>query len=285
MTRATSAPGRVKQITSAANPLIKDIRLLEKKRHREETDSFLAEGMKLIIDAMDQGWQVRTLIHAASQKGHAPLEALVARCVAHGTDVLVVPEKLLGTITRRDNPQMAAAVIKRRFANAATLAKDRSSVLVALDRVRDPGNLGTIIRTADAVGAGGVILVGETTDPFATETVRATMGSIFSVPIAKMTADAFAGFSRSAWQGQIIGTHLEGSVDFRVPDYGDGPILLLMGNEQAGLAEPLVPLCTRLVRIPQAGRADSLNLAVATALCLYEARRHAFPIQQAGDTP
>lgn len=283
MTRAIGAPGRVKQITSAANPLIKDIRLLEKKRHREETDSFLAEGMKLIIDAIDQGWHVRTLIHAASQKGQQRLEALVARCVAQGTDVLIVPEKLLGTITRRDNPQMVVAVIGRRFADPADWGSDPTSVVVALDRVRDPGNLGTIIRTADAAGARGVMLVGETTDPFATETVRASMGSIFAMPIAKMTVDGFTAAARD-WPGQIIGTHLEGSVDFRVPDYERGPTILLMGNEQAGLAEPLVPLCTPLVRIPQVGGADSLNLAVATALCLYEARRHAFAIEGSGDT-
>lgn len=125
-----------------------------------------------------------------------------------------------------------------------------------------------------------MILVGETTDPFATETVRATMGSIFAVPVTRMTVDAFKAFA-GQWPGQIVGTHLEGAVDYRVPAYAEGPVLLLMGNEQAGLPDDLAALCTTLIRIPQAGRADSLNLAVATALALYEARRHAFPV--AGD--
>jgi len=280
MASPIAAPGRVKEVTSAANPIIKDIRLLEKKRHREETNSFLAEGMKLIIDAMNAGWRLKTLIHAASAKGNEAVTALATRAVAAGADVLIVPERLLGQITRRDNPQMVVGVMQRRFADAASIRPGADDLWIALDRVRDPGNLGTIIRTADAGGARGVILVGETTDPFATETVRATMGSIFAVPVARMTAEAFKGFAGD-WPGQIIGTHLEGSVDYRVPDYASGPILLLMGNEQAGLPADLADLCTTLIRIPQAGRADSLNLAVATGLALYEARRHAFAV--AGD--
>lgn len=275
MNASIRAPGRVKEVTSAANPIIKDIRLLDKKRHREETNSFLAEGMKLIIDAIDMGWRLKTLIHAASAKGHEPVTALASRAVASGADVVIVPERVLGQITRRDNPQMVVGVLERRFADAATIKPGNDDVWIALDRVRDPGNLGTIMRTADAAGASGVMLIGETTDPFAAETVRATMGSIFTVPIARLSPDAFAGFA-SRWPGQIIGTHLAGAVDYRLPDYAAGPILLLMGNEQAGLPDDLAALCTTLVKIPQAGNADSLNLAVATALCLYEARRHAF---------
>lgn len=233
--------------------------------------------MKLIIDAIDNGWRLKTLIHAASARDNEAVTKLAARAVALEADVIIVPERVLGQITRRDNPQMVAGVLERRFADPARIEAGNDDVWIALDRVRDPGNLGTIIRTADAGGASGVILVGETTDPFSTETVRATMGSIFAVPLARMDTDRFAGFA-GRWSGQIVGTHLEGSVDFRVPDYAQGPILLLMGNEQAGLPDDLAALCTTLVRIPQAGRADSLNLAVATALCLYEARRHAFPI-------
>lgn len=281
MSRTIAAPGRVKEIASAANPIIKDIRLLDRKRHREQTDSFLAEGMKLIIEALDAGWRLKTLIHAASAKGNDAVAALAARAVARGADVVVVPERLLGQITRRDNPQMVAGVLGRRLADPASIAPTAGDVWIALDRVRDPGNLGTIIRTADAAGARGVMLVGETTDPFATETVRATMGSIFAVPVGRTDRAGFAALA-GRWPGQVVGTHLEGTVDYRVPDYSAGPVLLLMGNEQAGLPEDLAALCSTLVRIPQAGRADSLNLAVATALCLYEARRHAFPVPREG---
>ena len=145
-------------------------------------------------------------------------------------------------------------------------------VWVALDRVRDPGNLGTVIRTVDAVGARGVILVGEATDPFSLETVRATMGSIFAVPVAKVSQDAFLAWRRN-FRGLVAGTHLKGAVDYRSVDFRDKPVLLLMGNEQQGLTEELAAACDRLVRIPQAGRADSLNLAVATGVMLFEVRR------------
>lgn len=279
-----AAPGRVKEITSAANPIIKDIRLLEKKRHREEANAFLAEGMKLVIDAMDAGWRLKTLIHAASQRGNGPMDALAARAVASGADVLIVPERLLATITRKDNPQMVAGIIERRFLDAGAIRPSKDDVWIALDRVRDPGNLGTIIRTADAAGAKGIILVGETTDPFATETVRATMGSVFAVPVARVSQEGFAALCRR-WPGQIVGTHLKGSVDYRLPDYARGPVMLLMGNEQAGLTDELAGLCTTLVRIPQAGQADSLNLAIATAIALYEIRRHAFPVSGTGGQP
>src|SRR6185312_9208825 len=151
-------------------------------------------------------------------------------------------------------------------------------VWVALDRVRDPGNLGTVIRTVDAVGAKGVILVGETTDPFSLETVRATMGSIFAVPVAKATAEAFLAW-RKNFPGLVVGTHLKGAVDYRTVDFSGKPVVLMMGNEQQGLPDTLAESCDRLLRIPQAGRADSLNLAVATGVMLYEIRRGALKLE------
>jgi len=274
MSEAIRAPGRVKEVTSLANPIIKDIRLLEKKRHRDETGTFLAEGMKLVIDAIENGWTIRTLIYAKAGRGQDNVEKLAARCLAKGADVLIVSEKVLGAIARRDNPQMVMGVFEQRWTAPAAIRPTGNEVWVALDRVRDPGNLGTIIRTADAVGAKGVILVGQTTDPFATETVRATMGSIFAVPLTRMAEADFIAFA-GKWPGTVAGTHLKGAVDYREPDYTGKPVLLLMGNEQAGLTEDLAAACTVLIKIPQAGRADSLNLAIATGVSLFEIRRHA----------
>ena len=270
--------GRIKEVTSLSNPIIKDIRLLDKKRHREETKQFIAEGMKLVIDAIEQGWQLRTLIFAASQKETEAIQNLVSRCTALGTDVLVVPEKVLGAITRRDNPQMVVGIFAQQMIEVSRIEPSQEDVWVALDRVRDPGNLGTIMRTADAVGAKGIILVGETTDPFATETVRATMGSIFAMPVCRMDEAAFITFAQN-WQGLVVGTHLEGSVDYREPEYAGRSTLLIMGNEQSGMPPNLVETCHKLIRIPQVGRADSLNLAIATGVCLYEVRRHSLSLE------
>lgn len=270
--RALRAPGRVHEVTSLANPIVKSIRALAQRKHRDETKSFLAEGQKLAIDALDGGWTVRTLVFAKAARGNASVEKLAARVVASGGDVLEVSAKVLEAITRRDNPQAVVAVVGQRFTPLEKLAPEAGDVIVALDRVRDPGNLGTVIRTADSVGAKAVVLVGETTDPFGLEAVRATMGSVFAVPVARAGAESFLGW-RQRFPGLVIGTHLKGNVDFRRVKPGDKPVLLLMGNEQAGLPDALAEACDVLARIPQAGRADSLNLAVATAVMLFELRR------------
>ncbi len=272
----TRRVGQVKEVTSLANPIIKDIRSLALKKYRDAEGAFMAEGLKLVIDALDLGWAIRTLVFAKSQRGNAAVEKAAARTVAAGGLVLEVPEKVLVAITRRDNPQAVLGVFSQRWTALGDIRPKDGDVWVALDRVRDPGNLGTVIRTADAVGAKGVILVGETTDPYSLETVRATMGSIFAVPVARCDAEAFVGWKKAA-RARLVGTHLKGSGDYRTPDYATGPVVLLMGNEQQGLPDGLAAACDTLIRIPQAGRADSLNLAVATGVALYEVRRHALP--------
>jgi len=108
-------------------------------------------------------------------------------------------------------------------------------------------------------------------------TVRATMGSIFAVPVARAGAEAFLDWRRG-FPGLVAGTHLEGAVDYRSVEFRGRPVLLLMGNEQQGLPEALASACDSLLRIPQAGRADSLNLAVATGVMLFEIRRHALTL-------
>ena len=268
--------GQVKEITSLTNPIVKDIRALALKKFRDQQNAFMAEGLKLVIDALDLGWTIKALVFAKSQQGNASVGKVAARAVAAGALVLEVTEKVLGAITRRDNPQMVIGVFEPRWKQLKDIRPAANELWLALDRVRDPGNLGTIMRTADAVGASGVILVGETTDPFSLETVRATMGSVFAIPVAKTTVEGFLAW-RKTTTARLVGTHLKGSVDYRTVDYTNGATILLMGNEQQGLPPELADACDALIRIPQAGRADSLNLAVATGVALYEIRRHALP--------
>ena len=265
--------GQVKEVTSLANPIVKDIKALMNKKAREETGSFIAEGLKLIIDALELGWTIRTLIYSKAAKGKPLVEKVAAKTVASGGLVLEVSEKVMASIVRRDNPQMVAGVFEQRWRPLADVKPKTGETYVALDRVRDPGNLGTIIRTADAVGASGVILVGDCTDPFAVETVRATMGSVFAMPVSRATVEEFIAW-RKGTDVNVVATHLAGSVDYRIVDYARKPVVVLMGNEQSGLPEELATKADTRVRIPQEGRADSLNLAIATAVMLYEARRH-----------
>ncbi|MBP0616313.1 TrmH family RNA methyltransferase [Jiella mangrovi] len=273
---ALAAPGRIKEISSVSNPIVKDIRALAQKRHRDETGLFLVEGLKLVLDGIESGWDLATLVvsKAALQGGSEVLTRAVSRAVGLGADVVEASAKVLEAIARRDNPQAAIGVFRRQLMPISRIRLQPGEVAVALDRVRDPGNLGTILRTIDATGAKAVILVGDCVDPFSLETVRATMGSIFAVPVVKAKAAEFLDW-RAGFTGQIVGTHMSGTVDYRAPDYAGGATLLFMGNEQAGLSEEMAAACSVLVRIPQAGRADSLNLAVATGVMLFEARRGA----------
>jgi TrmH family RNA methyltransferase len=270
--------GQVKEVTSLANPIIKDIKGLSQKKGREETGTFMAEGLKLVIDALELGWAITTLVYAKNAKDKPLVTKVAARTVAAGGLVLEVSEKVLSAITRRDNPQMVVGVFKTKWRPLSDIRPAANETYIALDRVRDPGNLGTIIRTADAAGASGVILVGECTDPFSLETVRATMGSVFALPVTRATPEEFLAWKKGAGVS-VVATHLAGAVDYRTVDYKKKPVVVLMGNEQQGLPDQLAKEADQLARIPQAGLADSLNLAVATAVMLFEARRHLLTLE------
>ncbi|AQS40744.1 MAG: tRNA/rRNA methyltransferase [Candidatus Tokpelaia hoelldobleri] len=265
--------GQVKEITSAANPVIKDLRALSQKKYRDREGIFLAEGLKLVTDALDLDWVIRTFVFARTALDNPLVAKTAARARAAGALVIEANNKVMEAITRRDNPQNVIAVFEQRWCKAETMDFARQTLLLGLDRVRDPGNLGTIIRTADAVGASGILLIGDTTDPFSLEAVRATRGSVFAVPLYRLGEQKFLDWRRS-FSGMVVGTHLQGAVDYRQIDYKKEPMLLLMGNEQQGLSDNLAAACDRLARIPQAGQADSLNLAVATGVMLYEMRRN-----------
>ena len=189
--------------------------------------------------------------------------------------MIEVSREILEKISRRDNPQTVIAVFPQVFGDLDQLKPEAASCWVALQAVRDPGNLGTIIRTADAAGCGGVILVGDCCDPYSVEAVRATMGSIFAVPLFKASEAEFLAWRRD-WPGSVVGTLLSATTGYREADYRR-PTLILMGNEQAGLPPELAAVCDVNVKIPMRGRADSLNLSVATGVMIYAVTGRAEP--------
>ena len=266
-----AAPRAVKQITSLANPIVKDIRGLALAKKRKASGRFVAEGLKLVADAAEAGWPIETLVCAAAVAGEPLVARLAETTRAGGGAVIAVSQAVLAKISRRDNPQTVLGVFRQRTLAAATISPRADELWIALEDAHDPGNVGTIVRTADAVGAGGVILIGDTVDPFSPEAVRATMGSIFHVPITRATRADFTALA-GRWPGAVVGTHLAASVDYRAADYR-APVLLVMGGEQAGLTAAVAGLCGTLVKIPMRGRADSLNLAVATAVMVFEIMR------------
>ncbi|MDP1631517.1 MAG: RNA methyltransferase [Caulobacter sp.] len=239
------------------------------RKAREESGQFLAEGLKIVTEAVELGHAPKILMFGQDAADHPLLTRAIAATGMAGGEVIEVTRDILEKVSRRDNPQAVVAVFDQAFTPLQTLEPKAAGVWVALHRVRDPGNLGTIIRTADAAGCGGVILVGECCDPWSVEAVRATMGSIFAVPVAKASEVEFIAW-RSDWPGSVVGTLLTADTDHRAADYAR-PTLILMGNEQAGLTPELAALCDVNVKIPMRGRADSLNLSVATGIMIYAA--------------
>ena len=257
-------------ITSAANAEVKLLRSLHGRKYRRKTGWFLAEGMRICTEALQLGHAPVRLVYAAGREADPGLAALATACCNAGGRVLPVAEHLLSRISRKENAQMVIGAFAQKWTGFDEINTISSALgcWVALDRVRDSGNLGTIMRTADAVAATGIILIDDCTDPYSVEAVRASMGAVFNVRLVQTTADEFSRFCR-CWPGSVIGTALPASIDYRQADWRQ-PLVLLMGNEQSGLSEEMMGLCTQLVRLPMRGRSDSLNLAVATAVCLYE---------------
>ena len=255
-----------KAVTSLSNATVKAVRALHMRKAREETNLFLAEGLKVITEGVELGHAPRTLLFGPGAD-HPLLTKAIEATRAAGGEVIEVTRDILEKVSRRDNPQAVVAVFEQAFTPLEELQPDAAACWVALQAVRDPGNLGTIIRTADAGGCGGVILVGDCCDPYSVEAVRATMGSIFAVPLAKASVAEFIEWRRR-WPGSVVGTLLTATTDHHAADYR-APTLILMGNEQQGLPPELAAVCDVNVKIPMRGRADSLNLSVATGIMIY----------------
>ena len=256
-------------VTSLTNPTVKAVRALHLRKDRDESGLFVAEGLKIVTEAVELGHTPRILMYGVEAQDHPLLRKAISATRSGGGEIIEVTHEILAKVSRRDNPQAVVGVFRQVYAGLDDLAPSSAAVFVALHRVRDPGNLGTIIRTADAAGCGAVVLVGDCCDPFSVEAVRATMGSVFAVPIIRTSEAVFAEW-RKSWTGSVIGTLLTATTTHSAAAYVK-PSLILMGNEQQGLTPDMAALCDVTVKIPMRGRADSLNLSVATGVMIYAA--------------
>ena len=266
-----SRPPQHRVVTSLQNPTVKAVRALDMRKVRRETGLFVAEGASVLVTARDHGWRPKTLLYQPEAAESEVHRQLVIWAKQAGAEILEVSEAVLAKVASKENPQSMLAVFQQAWhPPPAPQELNSDAVWVALEEIRDPGNLGTIIRTADAVGASGIMMIGTCCDPYAREAVRASMGSVFAVPLVRIDRGGFLEW-RKSWPGEVVGTHLAAREDFRAVPYR-GPTLLVMGSEGPGLSDALAAACDRLVKIPMAGKLDSLNLAVATALALYQIR-------------
>jgi RNA methyltransferase, TrmH family len=255
-----------RKITAFSNPLVKQARGLRDKKNRRAEGLFLAEGLRILTEAREAGILPETLFF--SEGGHPLVERMIAETEAKGGEAIETSADILHKISGKDNPQTVIGVYRTFDTGLERIDRATAPLWIVAQALRDPGNLGTILRTGDAVGAGGLILVDDCADPFSVEAVRASMGALFTQKIAVAKWEAFVLWLR-AGAGQLIGTSLNASEDYQAPRY-DKPAFILVGNEQAGLPQAYERECDLLVKLPMMGKADSLNAAVATAVMAYE---------------
>lgn len=266
-----------KTITSAANPLFKRVNALHEKKFRARDGLFLAEGMRIVVEAVDSGHIPEILILAPGIADHPAMRRVINMCRQDVTEMTEMTPELLTRLTRKDNPQNVVGVFRQALTPLRQLDRARAHIWFVLEAIKDPGNLGTILRTADAVGAGGVILLDQGCDPFSVEAVRSSMGALFTQTVATAAWPEFLAWLREG-PGFLVGASLKTSVDYQAVAYPD-PTFLLMGNEQSGLPQAYEDACDALVKLPMRGKADSLNVAIATAVLAYEVinqRKHGF---------
>ncbi|MFI5278436.1 MAG: TrmH family RNA methyltransferase [Ktedonobacterales bacterium] len=256
-------------ITSRHNPAIKRVRALSHRRARDQTGLYLAEGIRLVAQALTVGATIQELIVAPELLTSDFARRLVERSQAAGLPCLIVTSDAFQYLSVREHAQGLAAVVRQRWTQLTEIRPTRDARWVALNEVQDPGNLGSILRTSDAVGAEGVILLGPSTDPHDPTAVRASMGAIFT---QRLVRASFAEFMRWASDHNcaVVGAAGDAALDYHTYRY-PAPCALLMGSEQHGLTAEQLATCGAVVRIPMLGGSDSLNLAVATSVILYEA--------------
>lgn len=259
-----------REITGYSNPLVKRVRSLRDKKHRKREGLFLAEGLRIMTEARDAGALPEMLFYTTEAAPHPLGRALMDAVDAAGGDVISTSADILSKISGKDNAQTLVGVYADRLTPLEALDRSAADIWMVAQSLRDPGNLGTLLRTGDAVGAGGLILIDDCVDPFSVEAVRASMGALFTQAIVQCRWEEFTGWLRTG-PGTLIGTSLNTDQDYQQPDYSS-PAFLLIGNEARGLPADYEAACDTLVKIPMLGKADSLNAAVAAAVMAYEVR-------------
>jgi TrmH family RNA methyltransferase len=255
-------------ITGFSNPTIKFVRSLRDKKARRRERRFLAEGLRLLTDARNSGRLPEMLLMAAVRDAHPLLDQLEIAVADAGGEVIEVPLDILAKVTGKDNPQAVCGVFAEWDTGLGGIDRATAPIWLVAQAMRDPGNLGTMLRTADAVGAGGVILIDDCVDPFSVEAVRASMGAVFTQYLAQARWDEFIAWLRDG-PGQLVAASLRDAVPYREAAYAR-PCFVMVGNESRGLPQDYEAACDLRVTMPMHGRADSLNAAVAAAVLAYE---------------
>lgn len=255
-------------ITSTANERIKRIRSLRMRKERDKTGLTFVEGIRSVVEAVQVEAPIDCLVVCPKLLKGKPGWDAVSIARSREVEVVEVDETVFRTMSKRDGPQGIAAVLKQRWERLQDIEPGTGATWVALESAADAGNIGTIVRTCDATGAEGVILLDNTADPFDPVAMRASTGAVFTTRLVRASFAEIREWAQT-YGVTMVGTAGDAAEDYRTADYGTST-LIVMGSERAGLPAPYQAACDRMVSIPMRGRADSLNLAVATGLVLYE---------------
>jgi len=255
-------------ISSSSNPLIKQVRALRERKGRDETGLFLAEGIHHVGEAVEAGWSIERLIYAPDQLTSDYARHLVDEQAWRGVRCAALTSDLFAAITEKENPQGILAILNQRHLTLDELVAPHFHLGVALVSPQNPGNVGTILRSLDAVGADGLFLLDGGVDPYHPSSVRASMGTIFWKSFVQVPFEIFIKWAHKN-RLRLVGTSAHASADYRTFKLHRQTAILLFGNEQKGLSQEQMKACEILLSMPMRGRVSSLNLAVAAGIMLY----------------
>lgn len=259
-------------ITSAANPVVKRVRALAERKHRRRENAFVVEGLQPVWRAVTAGVDLELVVYAPQLLISRPAQDLVAELAGRGVRTVAVSAEIFGRLSERDSPAGLLAVVSGGLAGLEALTVTPDSLFVLLHEPASPGNVGTIIRTADAAGATGVILLGPGADPLSPAALKASMGSLFAQPVvAAGDESGLLGWARSnrLHLVALTGSGAQSLWQAELPR----PLVVMLGNEGRGLTDSLLAAADARVRIPMTGTAESLNVAAAAAVALFELSR------------
>jgi TrmH family RNA methyltransferase len=255
-------------ISSRSNPLVLQVRALFQKKGRDETKLFLVEGIHHVGEAVEAGWEIETLLYAPDLLTSDFALRLLDDLSRRGVRVTALISDLFADLAGKDNPQGILAVVHQRHLTLEYLTPENFHFGAAIVSPQDPGNVGAILRTLDAVGSNGLFLLEGGVDLYHPSVVRASMGTLFWKPVIQAFFNDFVQWVRKNGY-RLVGSSAHATTDYRSLQPADVPTILVLGSEQKGLTPKQVAACDMVVSLPMRGRASSLNLAVAAGILLY----------------
>jgi len=256
-------------ISSRSNSKIRSARSLRQRKQRAASGSFLVEGIHLVASAVESRAPIEMVFYAPDLLKSQYAQDLIEEIASSGVSCYATTAQVFASLASKEHPQGILAVVHQPDQQLSDLDSQEFSWGVACVSPQDPGNLGTILRTIDAIGASGLIILDDGVDPYHPTAVRASMGAIFRHPVVSASFTEFAQWVNE-YNYRVYGTSAGAGIDYQQITQYERPVILLLGDERQGLTPEQVEICQELVRLPMHGQVTSLNLAVAAGVMLYD---------------